>query len=319
MVFLAILCLNTTIASNKNQITVQHLDVIVEDKISHNNSSWTQGLLIKDGYIYESTGKYGESTLQKINMSDGEVEKIYHHNDSVFAEGLTFTENKLIQLTYLSNVAFVFDVESFEIIEILNYTGEGWGICTMPDFFVMSNGTNQLAIRDLVTFELIRSVNVTKNGDPVIYLNELECVNDTVYSNIWLTDEIVLIDINTGNISSTINAEGLLNSSDSQNADVLNGIAFDEINSEFWITGKYWPTLFQVTFEENNTLIENNTNNNSEINETFEDNNTSNPFDSDLFIYSLTFLITLSIVIWVIDVKMRVNAEKTQVQEGSGE
>ena len=263
-VFLMILCLNTAIASNQNQITIQRLDVIVEKTISHNSSSWTQGLLIKDGYIYESTGKFGESSLQKINMSTGEVVKTHYHNDSIFAEGLTFDDNKLIQLTYLSNIAFVFDIESFEIINVLNYTGEGWGICTMADFFVMSNGTNQLAIRDLVTFELINSVNVTKDGTPIHYLNELECVNNTVYSNVWLTDEIVLIDINTGNISKSINAEGLLNESESQNADVLNGIAFDEINSEFWITGKYWPNLFQVIFEENKSIIENNTNGNSE-------------------------------------------------------
>jgi len=319
LVFLLILGINTAIASEQNSSSVQRLDVVVEKTILHENGSWTQGLLINEGYLYESTGKYGESSLKKVNMSTGEIEKVFNHNESIFAEGLTFNDNKLIQLTYLSNVAFVFDIDTFEIVNTLNYTGEGWGICTMSEYFVMSNGTNQLGLRDLVTFELIGVVNVTKNGTPIPYLNELECVENSVYSNVWLTDEIILIDINTGNVTDSINAEGLLNESQHEQADVLNGVAFDKNSSEFWITGKYWPYYYQVSFELNDTITSPNNDNNSQHVENKELDKESNVFDSKIFIYSLISILLVCVVIWIIDLKLRVNSEKTQVQESGGE
>ena len=206
-IFLLILFANTVIASNQNSNSVQRLDMVLIDTLPHSNSSWTQGLLINDGYLYESTGRYGQSSLQKVNLSTGDIERTFNHNESIFAEGLTLYDNKLIQLTYRSNLAFVFEIDTFEIVNTFNYSGEGWGICTMSEYYVMSNGTNQLGLRDLVTFELINVVNVTKNGIPLPYLNELECVENSVYSNVWLTDEIVSIDIHTGNVTDSINAE----------------------------------------------------------------------------------------------------------------
>ena len=319
-IFLLILFANTAIASNQNSNSVQRLDMVIIDTLPHSNTSWTQGLLINNGYLYESTGKYGESSLQKINMSNGDIEKSFSHNESIFAEGLTFYENKLIQLTYRSNVAFVFDIESFEIINTWNYTGEGWGICTMPDYFVMSNGTNQLTLRDLQTFEVIDVKNITKNGTPVTYLNELECVEETVYSNVWLTDEIILIDIGSGNVTNTIDLNGLLNKSKYEQADVLNGIAFDNDSYEFTITGKYWPYYYNVYFEENNT--ENHTIMNQTITDELEENqvdqrNQSN-IDQNFLTYSLIFSLFICTIIWIIDLKLRVKPEKTQVQEGGG-
>ena len=115
---LLILFANNVVASDQNSNSVQRLDTIIIDTIPHSNTSWTQGLLINDGYLYESTGKYGESGLQKINMSNGEIEKSYNHNESIFAEGLTYYDNKLIQLTYRSNIAFVFDVETWMFVEL---------------------------------------------------------------------------------------------------------------------------------------------------------------------------------------------------------
>ena len=320
-IFLLILFANTVIASNQNSNSVQRLDLVLIDTLPHSNASWTQGLLINDGYLYESTGKYGESSLQKINMSNGAIVNSFSHNESIFAEGLTFYENKLIQLTYRSNIAFVFDIESFEIINTWNYTGEGWGICTMPDYFVMSNGTNQLTLRDLQTFEVIDVKNVTKNETPVTYLNELECVGDTVYSNVWLTEEIILIDIESGNVTNTIDLSGLLNKSKYNQADVLNGIAFDDNSSEFTITGKYWPYYYNVFFEENNT--ENHTIINQTINDELDENKVESSIQSNIdhnfLTYSLIFSLFICTIIWIIDIKLRVKSEKTQVQEGGGE
>tara|TARA_B100000287_G_scaffold130863_1_gene123034 strand:+ start:6562 stop:7569 length:1008 start_codon:yes stop_codon:yes gene_type:complete len=319
--FLLILFANNVVASDQNSNSVQRLDAIIIDILPHSNTSWTQGLLINDGYLYESTGKYGESSLQKINMSNGEIEKSFNHNESIFAEGLTFYDNKLIQLTYRSNIAFVFDIETFEIINTWNYTGEGWGICTMPDYFVMSNGTSQLTLRDLQTFEIIDVKNVTKNGTPVSYLNELECVENTVYSNVWLTDEIILIDIDSGNVTNTVKLDGLLNKSKYDQADVLNGIAFDKNSSEFTITGKYWPYFYNVFFEENytvnNTIITNETII-DELDKNQLDPNIQSDINQNFLTYSLIFSLFICIVIWLIDIKLRVKPEKTQVQDGGG-
>ena len=184
----------------------------------------------------------------------------------------------------------------------------------------MSNGSSQLSLRDLETFELIGIVNVTQNGTPLIYLNELECVGNMVYSNVWLTDEIAVIDIQTGIVDSTIDASGLLNDTDSETADVLNGIAYDENNSEFWVTGKYWPYLFQITFEESDVIF----NESKLINKTEDKEKevikTNESFiDSKRFVYSLMILLSAGIIIWAFDLKIRVNSEKTQVKEHSGE
>jgi len=310
---------NAVIASNEESTSIQYLEVIVEDTMFHNNSSWTQGLLIVEGSIFESTGLYNSSSLKKINISSGEIEKIFYHNESIFAEGLAYHNNKLIQLTYKSNIAFVFDMESFEIIDSYDYSGEGWGLCTMPDFFVMSNGSSKLGLRDLETFELIKEINVTRNGSPVPYLNELECVGDLIYSNVWMTDEIIAIDRDSGNVVKSINASNLINKSVYPDANVLNGIAFDKEESNFWITGKFWPHVLKVEFSEVETQeiiteippVEENISSNLENTHTF--------FESDFFIiFSLLFLLAL-IVIWIIDVKIRSKSEKTQVKDSSGE
>ena len=286
---------------------IQNLDVKVLNEIKHNRSSWTQGLLIYEDYIYESTGLYNFSTLQKINMTNGETEKIFYHNESIFAEGLTSYNHKLIQLTYKSNIAFVFDIETFELIDSYQYSGEGWGLCTMSDFFVMSNGSSQLALRDLETFEIIEEINVTRNGKPVNNLNELECVGDLIFSNIWLTDEIVAIDSKSGNVTKSVNVDNLIDRSEYKDSNVLNGIAYDNNDSSFWITGKYWPYLFEVNFVENN-------NTNSEINENIVDERNISQLDSELqffdsksFIFiSYTFLFIM-VIFWLIDVKIRRN------------
>ena len=208
--------------------------------------------------IYSSSSDIGEITDNKGRLSytlndKQKAELIFSHVayenyhqvfDSTHDNIVIRLNETLIQLTYVSNVAFVFDLESFELIRTYDYSGEGWGICTMSEFFVMSDGSSQLTLRDLETFQSIGTVNVTKNGVPLSYLNELECIGDMVYSNVWLTDEIVVIDIETGVVNSSINASGILSDIEYENADVLNGIAYDENNSEFWITGKYWPHIF---------------------------------------------------------------------------
>lgn len=293
-------------ASEQEETEIQNLDVLILDKIEHNRSSWTQGLLILDGYIYESTGLYNHSTLQRINLTTGEQDKIFYHNESIFAEGLTYYNRTLIQLTYKSNIAFVFDIDTFEIIESYQYSGEGWGLCTMSEFFVMSNGSNQLAFRDLETFQLIKVVNVTRNGNPVNFLNELECVDDLIFSNIWMTDEIVAIESNSGKIIKSVNASNLINKSVFKEANVLNGIAYNHNDSNYWITGKYWPYMFEVNFEERqDEIISNSTNISIQENNTSDLDSEVKFFESKEFtIFSYSFLF-LMIIFWLIDIKFR--------------
>ena len=310
---------NTVIASNEDFSSIQNLEVFVEDTKFHNNTSWTQGLIIIEDSIYESTGLYNQSTLQKINISTGEVEKIFYHNDTIFAEGLTYYNHKLIQLTYKSNVAFVFDIDSFEIINTYNYSGEGWGLCTMSNFFVMSNGSSELVFRDLETFELVHVINVTRNGTPVPYLNELECVDNLIYSNVWMTNEIIAIDSESGKIVKSIDASNLINYSVYEDANVLNGIAYNQEKSNFWITGKYWPYLFQVKFEENQEMNSTLQIPDSEVDTSSNLENNNSLFDSDVFMNMTYIFLMALIVIWLIDVKIRYNSEKTQVKDSSGE
>jgi len=169
----------------------------------------------------------------------------------IFAEGLALVGDRLIQITWQNGVAFVYDRASFEKIAEFHYTGEGWGICFDGARLVMSDGSNQLFFRDPQTFDLLGQVSVLRDGQPVARLNELECVGDQVYANVWQTDEIVKIDRDSGRVAATIDASGLL-SSEEQVArsfdDVLNGIAYDPDSGNFLITGKRWPRLYEVSF-----------------------------------------------------------------------
>ena len=228
---------------------VQSLSVRIHRELPHDTGAYTQGLLWWDGKLYESTGQYGRSDLRRLDPETGAVEQEVDISPAYFGEGLARVDDRLIMLTWKAQRAFVFGLERFDEQRTFRYEGEGWGLCNDGSRLVMSNGSNRLTFRDLRTFEVLGDVPVTLRGFPLTQINELECVGDAVYANVYQTDFLVRIDPETGRVTHYIDASGLLTREEARGADVLNGIAFDPGAETFYITGKLWPKMFEVTFE----------------------------------------------------------------------
>ena len=242
-------------AQSDNPMT-RPVPLLVPEVISvrdHDPNAWIQGLVLHDGLFYESTGRYGESTLRAVDPATGAVQQQIELPEDYFAEGLALVDDRLIQLTWKENTAFVYDAETFEQVSTFEYEGEGWGLCYDGEWIYMTDGTPFIDLRDPETFELIFSGAVTLQGQPVPNLNELECVGDSLYANVWQTDFIVQIDKSNGVVTGVIDASSLLTEDERaelESGAVLNGIAYDAENDVFLITGKLWPKLFEVRFVE---------------------------------------------------------------------
>ncbi|NNE72593.1 MAG: glutaminyl-peptide cyclotransferase [Acidimicrobiales bacterium] len=218
---------------------------------AHDPEAFTQGFEFVDGRLFESTGLVGQSTLRELDPETGDVVRSVDVGSDYFAEGLTAVDDALIQLTWQDGVALVYDRETFQVRETFSYEGEGWGLCQLDaNRLVMSDGSDVLTFRDPQSFEVIGTVAVTRGTDSITRLNELECVDGTVWANVWKTDLIMAIDPTTGAVTSTVDATGLLPADQAAGADVLNGIAYDDDAGTFWLTGKLWPSMFEVTFVE---------------------------------------------------------------------
>lgn len=227
----------------------------VLNEFPHDSSAFTQGLLWHEGYLYESTGLWGQSSLRRVEIESGAPEKIIALDETYFAEGLERVGDRLIQLTWRAGLAFVYDFDTFEHIDTLEYDGEGWGLCYGGRYLFMSDGSARLSIREPDSFELIFRGAVTLDGQiiPAQLLNELECVGEHIFANAWNTDYIFRIDKNSGVITAVIDASGLLTASERESlasGSVLNGIAYNAETKTFYITGKNWPKLFEVVFVE---------------------------------------------------------------------
>jgi len=224
------------------------LKVEVVRTYPHDRNAFTQGLIWRDGALYESTGLVGRSSLRKVDLASGTVTQQTTIPAPYFAEGLADVGNRLFQLTWQHGRVFVYDKSTFNRVGELSYQGEGWGLCHDGRSLIMSNGSDVLTARDPKTFAVTRSIRVTQAGRPLDRLNELECVAGDIYANVWTTDTIVRIDGKTGHVTARIDAAGLLSPAERLGTDVLNGIAYDPADRTFLITGKLWPRLFRVTF-----------------------------------------------------------------------
>jgi glutamine cyclotransferase len=213
----------------------------------HDPNAFTQGLVFEDGMLYEGTGLRGRSTLRKVALESGNVLQLLALPDQFFAEGVTVYGDKIIQLTWHSHVGFVYDKDSFELLRTFNYPTEGWGITHDGQRLIMSDGTSTLYFLDPETFEQTGQIEVRDNAGPVTGLNELEYVQGEIYANVWKTERIARIDPRTGQVIGWIALEGLLRPEDrSQPVDVLNGIAYDAAHDRLFVTGKWWPKLFEI-------------------------------------------------------------------------
>jgi glutamine cyclotransferase len=213
----------------------------------HDPGAFTQGLLVHEGKLYESTGLLGRSSLRRVVTKTGVVEKSIDLAPNVFAEGLALVGDRFFQLTWQNHVAFTYDLDFVQNGRI-DYSGEGWGLCYDGQRLVMSDGSSRLFFRNPTTFAVTGDIEVRNENGPIANLNELECVGSLVYANVWQTNTILRIDPASGDVLHTIDASGLLTQAEAANVDVLNGIAFDPATSHFYVTGKLWPKLFEVRF-----------------------------------------------------------------------
>lgn len=216
----------------------------------HDPDAFTQGLVFADGFLFESTGRNGKSSLRKIDLETGEVLKKCILPDEFFGEGLTQWEGNLIQLTWKSRIGFIYDRETFQKKGEFTYATEGWGITHDGVSLIMSDGSSLLRFLDPVTFQEIRRLEVSDHGIPVQNLNELEFVRGEILANVWRTDAIARISPRSGEVLGWIDLSSLRAAlGPVRQLDVVNGIAYDSKNDRIFVTGKLWPRLFEVTFK----------------------------------------------------------------------
>lgn len=229
--------------------TVPVVTPIVIERYPHDGAAFTQGLEFNNGLLIESLGLLGESSRRQVEVTSGEVIGSAQLDGDQFGAGLTVVDTQLIQLTWQQGVAIVADLVTLIELGRFTYEGEGWGICGLDDGrLVMSNGSGFLTFRDPTTFEVIGDLEVTRDGETVANLNELECVGTTVYANVWLENDILAIDSATGEVTKVIDAAALV-PDDLAPDDVLNGIAHQPETNTFFLTGKRWTVMYEVSFD----------------------------------------------------------------------
>ena len=213
----------------------------------HDQQAFTQGLVYTDGHLYESTGLTGHSSLRMEDLETGRILQFHEVPSRYFAEGLTDWGSTLIQLTWESHIAFIYDRFSFRVLKTFHYDGEGWGLTHDSKNLILSDGTATLRFFDPATFNEVRRLTVKDHGAPVTQLNELEFIHGQIYANIWHSDRIARISPATGKVLGWIDLSGLLpaNQRSSEEA-VLNGIAYDAVHDRLFVTGKLWPKIFEI-------------------------------------------------------------------------
>ncbi len=213
----------------------------------HDSNAFTQGLVFIDGHLYESTGLNGQSSLRMVDLESGRVLQELPVPSKYFAEGLTAWGSTLVQLTWETHVALVYDRFSFRLLRTFPYEGEGWGLTQDGKNLILSDGTANLRFFDPATFHELRHITVKDHGKPVTELNELEYIHGQIYANIWHSDRIARISPATGKVLGWIDLGGLLPAAEHATAEaVLNGIAYDAANDRLFVTGKLWPKLFEI-------------------------------------------------------------------------
>jgi glutamine cyclotransferase len=224
-------------------------EVQVVAEYPHDADAFTQGLVwAREDELFESTGQRGASTLRRVRIDTGAVLEVHELGEEYFGEGLAKIDDRLIQLTWQEETAFVYD-ESFAETGDFQYSGEGWGLCFDGERLVMSDGSSTLAFRDPESFEVDGKIRVEHDGTSLSSLNELECVGDRVYANVLNDNRIYEIDPASGQVTAVIDATALVPDGMRAGRDVLNGIAYSPDSGHFYLTGKNWPTLYEVTFE----------------------------------------------------------------------
>lgn len=238
-----------------SDIKPKQLSYQVINSYPHLKTSYTQGLEYYKGYLYEGTGENGHSKLLKVDIKTGKPLQTFDMDDKYFGEGITILNNKIYQITYHAQKGFVYDLETFAVIDSFNYKSEqGWGLTNDGTHLIMSDGTNVLTWLNPEDFSIVKTIQVANDRGTMNVLNELEYIDGIIYANIYTTDFIVKIDVSTGKVLEEINLKGLIDMyhKPEDRIDVLNGIAYDKENDKIYVTGKLFPRLFEVKFIEKN-------------------------------------------------------------------
>ncbi|GJM15974.1 MAG: glutaminyl-peptide cyclotransferase [Thermodesulfobacteriota bacterium] len=238
-------------ANEKDKATLYSYKVV--NTFSHDPESFTQGLFLEDGILYESTGLNGKSAVKKIDLKTGKVIQSRNMQDKFFGEGLTIVNDKIFQITWRSKTGFVYDKDSLEILRTFSYKTQGWGITYDGKYLIISDGSEILYFMDPKSFVVVGKLEVYNDNGKVSKLNELEYIDGEIYANIWGKDLIARIDPKTGYVNSWIDLTGILSKEDRKGKeDVLNGIAYNPENNSLLVTGKLWPKIFEIKIIEKN-------------------------------------------------------------------
>lgn len=237
--------------NNNNDNTTPILSYEIINIFPHDPEAFTQGLIWDDGYLYESTGLYSLSSLRKVELKTGKAVKKIPLADNYFAEGITIFDDKIFLLTWKEQTGFVYDRDTFQLLDTFSYPYEGWGITTDGEFLIISDGTSILHFLNPKTLQEIKQIKVHDGLFLVNWINELEYIEGYIYANIWQKDRIAVIKPDTGKVVYWLDLSGILdNVQHSKNVDVLNGIAWNEENNRLFVTGKFWPAIFEIKIKE---------------------------------------------------------------------
>ncbi|MGH9722668.1 MAG: glutaminyl-peptide cyclotransferase [Bryobacteraceae bacterium] len=212
----------------------------------HDPKAFTQGLVFHEGFLYEGTGQETKSSIRKVEIKTGAVIRQVPLDEQYFGEGITLWKDKLIQLTWKTKIGFVYDRETFKMLRTFTYKTEGWGLTHDGKQLIMSDGTATLYFLDPETFKESKRLRVTDRGSPVDNLNELEYVRGEIWANVWQTYKLARINPATGAVAGWVELDGVLDGVPHGRVDVMNGIAYDAKGDRLFVTGKWWPKLFEI-------------------------------------------------------------------------
>lgn len=224
-----------------------HLSYEVIRDLPHDAGAYTQGLLLSQGHWIESTGGNGQTSLRQVDKESGKVLVKKDLAENFFGEGVAEWQGKLFQLTWKNQQGFVYDAKTLQWQKNFPYSGEGWGLTTDGTDLIMSNGSERLRFLDPQSFRMLREVTVRRDGKPVTQLNELEFVEGEIFANVWFSEEVLRINPADGTVVGVIDLSGIdRNETRKQRDHVLNGIAYDPVARELFVTGKCWPKIYQI-------------------------------------------------------------------------
>jgi glutamine cyclotransferase len=247
----------STVRPGKTASTIPVINYVVKNTYPHDTTSFTEGLLVHDGLLYESTGSpdgmlQTRSLFGHIDLSTGKINKKAELDRKIyFGEGISFLRGKIYQLTYQAKKGFIYDAKTFAQTGEFGFpSAEGWGMTTDGNYLIMSDGTNMITYLDPTGFKVIKKLNVTAEAGPVIKINEMEFINQFIYANIYETNTIVKIDTATGKVAARLELGSLATEAKSryQGSMEMNGIAYDSALQKIYITGKMWPVIYEIQF-----------------------------------------------------------------------